>query len=230
MEFYHEWRDDSSPYRVGPSLWIAAGKLSVGGKALAKVPTNQWVHIETRAGLGDQSTGTWELSYYVPWQAARSHLRRCPCRPEVEGTGLARFCQQCRSSKTGFYLDNLLSWRTSRHNGRVQAVGGAGQRGQVSVLPHLAQSQDRRKTASALEPYCPASMPICGSSLHRELSGWNIFSGLTELTIRPLVWPLLFCVRCFCRVRLAAGLRGQFVQFRAMFAPGLLHFLDLVSG
>jgi hypothetical protein len=105
-EFYHEWRDDSSPYRVGPSLWIAGGKLSVGGKALAEVPTDQWVHIETRAGLGDQSTGTWDLTITVPGKPPQS-FAALPCDPNWKKLDWLGFVSNA-DRKTIFYLDNLL--------------------------------------------------------------------------------------------------------------------------
>lgn len=65
---YHEWRDDSRPYRVGPSVWIRDGKLSAVGRNLLELPLGQWVHLEIAAGLGEQSTGTWELSVRLPGQ------------------------------------------------------------------------------------------------------------------------------------------------------------------
>ena len=95
-EFYHEWRDDSSPYRVGPSLWIAGGKLSVGGKPLAEVPTEPVApHRDPRrAGrpierhLGSDRHRSWQAAAVVCGAAVRS---------AVEEARLARLCQQCRS-------------------------------------------------------------------------------------------------------------------------------------
>ena len=105
-EFYHEWRDDSSPYRIGPSLWIAGGKLSVGGKPLAEVPTSQWVHIEIRAGLGDQSTGAWDLTLTVPGKPPQS-FAALPCDPQWKKLDWLGFVSNA-DRKTVFYLDNLL--------------------------------------------------------------------------------------------------------------------------
>jgi hypothetical protein len=105
-EFYHEWRDDSSPYRVGPSLWVAGGKLSVGGKPLADVPTSQWVHIEVRAALGDQSTGTWDLSITFPDKPPQS-FAALPCAPQWKKLDWLGFVSNA-DHKTVFYLDNLF--------------------------------------------------------------------------------------------------------------------------
>lgn len=59
--FYHEWRDRASPYRVGPTLQIAGGNLISGGRQLLTLPLDTWIHLEVSAGLGGQSTGTWDL-------------------------------------------------------------------------------------------------------------------------------------------------------------------------
>ncbi|MEI6784579.1 MAG: hypothetical protein WCQ21_27110, partial [Verrucomicrobiota bacterium] len=42
-------------------------------------------------------------------------------------------------------------------------------KGAKSVFPHLAQSQDQRKTAKALEPLRPARIPIYGLTLSLAL-------------------------------------------------------------
>jgi len=67
--FIHEWRDASSPYRVGPSIRIDAdGQLSAGGKPLVSVPTGQWIRLDFLAGLGKQATGSYDLTVTVPGQ------------------------------------------------------------------------------------------------------------------------------------------------------------------
>ena len=43
---YQEWRDDHSPYRVGPSLWVNQGVLSVANKPLVTLPIGQWVRLQ----------------------------------------------------------------------------------------------------------------------------------------------------------------------------------------
>lgn len=68
--FYHEWRDDSSPYRVGPSIRIQDQTLSANNKKLLDVPSKQWMHIDIQASLGDRS-GTWTLTVTLPDQSPR---------------------------------------------------------------------------------------------------------------------------------------------------------------
>jgi hypothetical protein len=113
VEFYHEWRDSSSPYRVGPSLWIVGGKLSVAGKQLAEVPVGQWVHLEVSAGLGDRSTGTWELKVTLPGQAPQT-FASLPCDPQWKRLDWLGFVSNA-DAKTVFYLDNLLLDNSAIH-------------------------------------------------------------------------------------------------------------------
>ncbi|HEO71088.1 MAG TPA: right-handed parallel beta-helix repeat-containing protein, partial [Candidatus Hydrogenedentes bacterium] len=63
---YHEWRDSSSPYRVGPSIWFdAEGNLSSRGNVLMKVPHSTWFTLQIACGLGRQADGTYDLTVTV---------------------------------------------------------------------------------------------------------------------------------------------------------------------
>lgn len=60
---WHEWRDATKPYHAGPSVRIEAdGTVSVHGKKLTSVPLGQWSGFEIACPLGEQSTGTWNLT------------------------------------------------------------------------------------------------------------------------------------------------------------------------
>jgi len=67
-ELWHEWRDSSNPYRVGPSLQIVGGKLRAREKELLDVPSGKWARVEVTCGLGEDSTGTWSLTVSVEGQ------------------------------------------------------------------------------------------------------------------------------------------------------------------
>lgn len=68
--FFHEWRDDHSPYRVGPSIWIQPdGSLTANGKTLLTVPQGQWTAVQIECGLGKQADGTYALAVTLPGQA-----------------------------------------------------------------------------------------------------------------------------------------------------------------
>ena len=103
--FHHEWRDDSSPYRVGPSLWIAGGKLSTGGKPLAEVPTGQWFHVEARAGLGTRAKGAWDLTITLPGKPPQS-FEALPCDPGWKKLDWLGFVSNADRHAI-LYLDNL---------------------------------------------------------------------------------------------------------------------------
>ena len=109
----HEWRDSAQPYRVGPSLGIESGKLSVGGKPLTDIPTGTWVHVEITCGLGQQASGTWDLVVTVPGQppqAFRSLTCGEPKFNRLEWLGLVSLAP----NKTVLYVDNVrLSLRES---------------------------------------------------------------------------------------------------------------------
>lgn len=63
--FWHEWRDASSPYKVGPSLRIEAnGDLKVGGKTLISLQHGQWAKLTITCPLG-KDAGTWDLDVQV---------------------------------------------------------------------------------------------------------------------------------------------------------------------
>ncbi len=103
---YVEWRDSSSPYKVGPSVWARDGQLVVGGKPLLAVPQEAWIHLEMKAGLGTRADGTWELSVTLPGQPAKvfSGLR-CGSADWRELTWLG--VSSSANANTVYYLDNL---------------------------------------------------------------------------------------------------------------------------
>ena len=103
---YTEWRDDSAPYRVGPSLWIRRGKLSAGGKVLMEIPAGVWLHVESSAGLGPNSTGTWELRLAVPGQQPRVFAGLPNGNPQWRKLDWLGFSSSA-TEKVVFYLDNL---------------------------------------------------------------------------------------------------------------------------
>ena len=58
--FVHEWRDDDKPYKIGPSLRISAGGVTVSGKVVAPVTVGQWTQIRLTVPLG-QPGAPWKL-------------------------------------------------------------------------------------------------------------------------------------------------------------------------
>ncbi len=64
VRMYHEWRTaDGSSYRIGPTFHIHGdGKLRAAGRALADLPSGEWIEIEIAAAVGEDADGTWSLT------------------------------------------------------------------------------------------------------------------------------------------------------------------------
>jgi hypothetical protein len=104
---YHEWRDwTREPYRVGPSFWVRDGKLIVGEQPLLTLPLGQWVHYEIVSGVGNKSTGTWDLTVTLPNQPPRSFRGLRHAAPPLNKLTWLGFSSSA-TDKTVFYLDNL---------------------------------------------------------------------------------------------------------------------------
>ncbi len=103
---YHEWRDSSSPYRVGPSLWVRNGKLFAGGKEVAALPFGAWIHFDVSAQIGEKRDGVWSLGITVSGEPARTFNRLTNGSAEWKNLDWLGFVSQA-DAKTSFYLDNL---------------------------------------------------------------------------------------------------------------------------
>jgi hypothetical protein len=103
---WHEWRDASAPYRVGPSLGVTAeGQVMAKDQKLMTVPLGTWVHFEITCGLGQQTTGTWDLTVTVAGQPPQ-RLEKLPCDPKCKELQWLGFISNA-TDQAVFYLDNL---------------------------------------------------------------------------------------------------------------------------
>jgi len=103
---YHEWRDNHRPYRVGPSFWVKEGQLRIWNEPVMELPASQWVRFEVAAGLGEASTGTWELTVVLPNQKPRQFAALKNGSPEWKKLAWLGFSSMAESRKV-FYLDNF---------------------------------------------------------------------------------------------------------------------------
>jgi len=103
---YTEWRDNANPYRVGPSIWVRGNELQAGGNTLLELPIGEWVHLEVTAGLGEQSTGTWDLSVVLPGQEPQRFEKLQNGSPEWKTLTWLGFSSSATDT-TVYYLDNL---------------------------------------------------------------------------------------------------------------------------
>lgn len=58
-ELIHEWRDDSTPYRTGPSVRITRLGVEAGGRIVAPAPPGTWLNLRISAPVG--GAGIWQL-------------------------------------------------------------------------------------------------------------------------------------------------------------------------
>ena len=114
---YHEWRDSASPYRVGPSLWVRDGKLRVGGENLLELPVGEWVGFEVVAGVGAQSTGTWDLTVTLRGREPRIFQGLPNVSPEWKVLAWLGFSSMATDA-TVFYLDDFELTNNLEQRGR----------------------------------------------------------------------------------------------------------------
>ena len=58
--FWHEWRDDSSPYVGGPTFFVTSKGVQVLGTTVASVDVGQWAKFKVTAPMGQQNA-VWKL-------------------------------------------------------------------------------------------------------------------------------------------------------------------------
>jgi hypothetical protein len=105
--FYHEWRDQSSPYRVGPSLRVRPeGTLVSGERELQKLPLHTWIRFEIAWGMSPELAGRFTLTVTVPG-AAPAVYADLPCNPRCQALRWYGFCSE-GNEVGGFYIDNIV--------------------------------------------------------------------------------------------------------------------------
>ena len=104
---YNEWRSwDQEPYRTGPTFWIKAGKLQLGGKDVMDLPTDQWFHVEVAAKVGANADGKWTLSVTLAGQEAKEFADLGGADPTFKNLTWVGWSSNAQE-KVAFYLDNV---------------------------------------------------------------------------------------------------------------------------
>jgi hypothetical protein len=105
-EFYHEWRDSSSPYHVGPSLWVHGRTLSAPGVEPVALPLGTWIRFELRTGALANSRGTWSLTVQ-PLGGRRREWKGLPLgSPDWRSLDWVGFVSNA-DKRTVFRIDNV---------------------------------------------------------------------------------------------------------------------------
>ena len=107
-QFFTEWRDTSAyPQNTGPSVrFDGNGDVSVGGKVMARMPVQSWVHVELEASLSKNAPRVFKLSL-APAKGPAQTFRDLPISGrdfhELHWLGFS----STAAADTVFYLDNL---------------------------------------------------------------------------------------------------------------------------
>jgi hypothetical protein len=103
-----EWRDETAyPACIGPSVTVdASGTITVGGKQVAVVPADGWIHFEIEARLGKTAPKTFTLAVTPPG-GRRTTLAGLPVAGgdfhQLHWLGFVSVAD----ANTVFYVDNL---------------------------------------------------------------------------------------------------------------------------
>ncbi|MDQ1258066.1 MAG: hypothetical protein QG656_2675, partial [Candidatus Hydrogenedentes bacterium] len=101
----HEWRDQHSPYRVGPSLIFdgANKQLQANGKTVLELPADTWLHIEITCPLKE---GKYTLTVTTQGQEPKTIPDIATDNPEFRALDWCGFISNAQTS-VAWYLDNV---------------------------------------------------------------------------------------------------------------------------
>ena len=103
---WHEWRDASSPYRVGPSMGVDVdGQLQVKNGTTVPLPANEWIRFDITCGMGKQAAGTYDLAIGLPGRDP-DRFQGLPCDPKCKALKWLGFVSNATDREV-FYLDNV---------------------------------------------------------------------------------------------------------------------------
>lgn len=104
---YYEWRDNHSPYRVGPTITVNPdGKLLASGKPVMTLPTGKWTHIEIACGMGRQSSETYDLTVTVAGGPPKRFAKLPNGHKQFYRLNWVGFVPH-RQANCTFYVDNV---------------------------------------------------------------------------------------------------------------------------
>jgi len=106
--FFTEWRDDTAyPACIGPSVALdASGAVSAGGKRLATVPVEGWIHVEIEAKLGKEAPKTFSLTVAPAGKPASVFADLPFAGADFQALHWLGFVSTA-AADTVFFLDNL---------------------------------------------------------------------------------------------------------------------------
>ncbi|MGC8666897.1 MAG: right-handed parallel beta-helix repeat-containing protein [Chthonomonadales bacterium] len=105
-EMFVEWRNNASPYAVGPSLYLHPdGRLTANGRDLLDVPPRHWIHVEETCGLGSRASGQWTLKLQLEGRPPRI-FTDLPCSKAFRTLDWLGFSSMATDTRV-FYVNNI---------------------------------------------------------------------------------------------------------------------------
>lgn len=101
-----EWRDDESPYQVGPHISASANDgLMVGDRRLMALPVGKWIRVQISSAVGRRANGAFEL-VVTPRGEKPRRFPGLTCEPHFVRLDTCVFISSA-TDKSVFYIDNL---------------------------------------------------------------------------------------------------------------------------
>ncbi|HJN17204.1 MAG TPA: hypothetical protein QGH10_16990, partial [Armatimonadota bacterium] len=108
--FVFECRDDPHAYSLGPQLTVdAEGWLSANGERLLQLPRGEWARLDIACILGEESTGTYDLTVTTAGDAPREFNDLA--HAEGFSTLACVVIMSTGDDDARFYIDNLTFQR-----------------------------------------------------------------------------------------------------------------------
>ncbi len=107
-QFFTEWRDTSAyPQNLGPSIrFDGDGRVTIGGKVLAHVPGESWVHVEVESTLGKNASRTYKLTLKPAGGVAQAFSELAISGKDFHELHWLGFSSTAAADTT-FFIDNL---------------------------------------------------------------------------------------------------------------------------
>lgn len=104
---YYQWRDYETGFRRGPAVMIQpGGEVVHNGTRLLTIPVDRWVRFEVACALGDESTGTFDMTVWLPGNQSPRVFRNLACQDGFERLDWVGFVAKSRE-KSVLYIDNV---------------------------------------------------------------------------------------------------------------------------
>ena len=104
---HYQWRDYQPGYSRGPCVRIQqGGEVVHGDETLTTIPIGEWVRFEVTCTLGDDRTGTFDMSVLLPGEQQPKTFRGLACDERFKELDWVGFVANGQEDAV-FYVDNI---------------------------------------------------------------------------------------------------------------------------